>query len=209
MAGLCRRSLCRSFSRASTLDLLLLKCHFRFRLVHLIGGHDSARGFGWVDPCLLIDSPFGDLPYLLLEDSGVFSPALTNDFLILLDSVDRGIVGLLGHRYIRIVVPLIVRRVIVDHRVIDHRRCTVVVDDGRVAYVGHPDIPVTVHTGETVLVDHNGVVYVGMPPDIDVDTADVDVRYDHLMTASPVAVAVICLSRCQRHPSHVFSTMNP
>ena len=112
--------------RTRPLDILLLKRCPRFRLVHLIGGYDNARGLGLIDLNLVIDFPLGDLLRLLLEDSGVFFPAPTNGFLILLDSGDRGIVGLLGHRYVRIVVPPIVRRVIVDHRVIDHRRRTVV-----------------------------------------------------------------------------------
>ena len=94
---------------------------------------------------------------------------------ILLDSVDHGIVRLLVHRYVGVVVPLLVRRVIVDHRVIDDRRRTVVVDDGGAVYVGHPDIRVIVHTVEIVLVDHDGMVYVGIIPDVDVDPGDVDV----------------------------------
>jgi len=68
------------------------------------------------------------------------------------------LVRLLVHRYVRVVIPLLVRRVIVDHRVIDDRRRMVVVDDGGTVDIGHLDIPVIVHTVEIVLVDDDGMV---------------------------------------------------
>jgi len=45
--------------------------------------------------------------------------------------------------------------------------------------------------------------------DVDVDLGDVNVVHNHRMRASPVAVAVVRLARCQRHPSHINSSVNP
>jgi len=132
-----------------------------------------------------------------------------DDCLILLDTIDHGIVRFLVHCHVGIVVPLLDRRVIVDHRVIDDRRRTVIVNDGGAVNVGHPDIRVIVYSVEIVLVDHDGTVYVGIIPDVDVDLGDVDVVHDHHMRASPVAVAVVRLARCERHPSHIGPGVNP
>ena len=98
------------------------------------------RDLGRFDPGLAVDPPLRDALHPFLDHGSFFLPALTDDCLILLDSVDHGIVRLLVHLYVGVVVPLLVRRVIVDHRVIDDRRRTVVVDDGGAVYVGHPDI---------------------------------------------------------------------
>ena len=199
----------RAWRRPRTFDFPLLKIYFRFRPVHLAGGYDIVRDLGRFDPGLPVDPPLRDALHSLLEHRSFFFLALTSHCLILLDPVDHGIVGLLVHLTVGVVVPLLDRRVIVDHRVIDDRGRTVVVDDGGAVYVGHPDIPVIVHTIEIVPVDHDSTVYVGIIPDVDVDLRDVDVGYDHRMRTSPVAVAVVRLARGQRHPSHIGSRVNP
>ena len=159
-------------SLPGTFNLLLLKRYFRFGPVHLIGRYDIVRALGWFDPGLAVDPPFLGALHPFLDHGSVLFPAPLNDGLIMLDSIDHGIVGLLFHRDVGVVVPLLVRRVIVDHRVIDDRRRTVVVDDGGAVYVGHPHIPVIVHTIEIVLGDHDGMVCIGIIPDVDVDLRD-------------------------------------
>ena len=159
-------------SPSGTFNLLLLKRYFRFGPVHLIGWYDIVRGLRRFNPGLAVNLALPDTLHLLLDHGSIFFLAPLNDRFILLDSVDHGIVGLLVHRDVGVVIPLLVRRVIVDHRVIDDRRRTVVVDDGGGVYIGHPDIPVIVHTVEIVLGDHDGMVCVGIIPEVDVDLRD-------------------------------------
>ena len=192
-----------------TLDLSLLKLYFRCRTVHFACRHDIVRDLGRFDPALAVNPPLRDALHSFPDHGSFFFLARMNDRLILLNSVDHGIVRLLFHRDVGVVVPLVVRRVIIDHRIADDRCRTVVIDDGGGVDVGHPDLRVIVHTVEIALVDHDGAVYVSIIPDIDVDLGDVDVVHDHHMRATPVAVAVVRLARCQRHPSHIRSSVNP
>ena len=104
--------------------------------------------------------------------------------------------------------PLFVRRVIVDHGIIDDRCRFIVVDDRGGVHIGHPDIPVIVHTVEIVPRNDDGMTCVCIASNIDIDPGDV-VGYDHRMGASPVAVTVIRLTRRQRHPSHIGVMVNP
>jgi len=196
-------------SPSGTLNLLLLKRYFRFGPVHLIGGYDVVRCLRRFNPGLAVDLPLFGAPRLLLDHGSVLFPAPLNDRLIVLDSIDHGIVRLLFHRDVGVIVPLLVRRVIVDHRVIDHRRRTVVVDDGGAVYVGHPHIPVIVYTVKIVLGDHDGVVCISIIAKVDVDLRDVDVGHDHVTRASPATVAVVRLAWRQRHPPHIGAMMNP
>ncbi len=196
-------------SPSGTLDLLLLKCYFRFGSVHLIGRDDIVCGLRRYDPGLAVDLAFLDTLHLFLENGGIFLLALANDRIILVDSVDHGIVRLLFYRYVRVVVPLFVRRVIVDHRVTDDRRSAVVIDHGDRVYVGHLHFPVIVHTVEIVPGNHDSTACIGIVPDVDVDPCDIDIGYDHIVRASPIAAAVVCLARRQRHPAHIISAVDP
>ena len=190
-------------------DLPLLKFYFRFRLVHFFGRYDMVCAFGRFDTGFAVDLSFLNLLNLFPDHNSVFFPALLNNGCVFLDSVDHRIVGLLLYRCVCEVVPLFVCCVIVDHGIIDNRRRLIVVDNRGGFYIGHPDILVIVHTVEIVPGDDDGMPCVGMASDIDIDPGDIDVGDDHLMGASPVAVAVVCLAWRQRHPSHIGVMVNP
>ncbi len=194
---------------SSGFDLSFLKLYFRFRSIDLVDRYNIVRGLGLLDPGLAVDLSFLDTLHPFLNDGSLFFFGLMDDFLILLNTVDHGIVRLFFHCNIGVVVPLFVRRVMVDHRIVDDRHRLVVVDDGGAADVGHPDIPVIVHPVEIVLVDHDGMVCISIITDVDVDLRDVYIGDDHRMRTSPVTVAVVRLARRQGHPPHMASRVNP
>ena len=133
------------------------------------------RDLGRFDPTLAADPPLREVLHSFLDQGSFIFPALTDDVLILLDTLDHGIVRLFVHLYVSEIVPLLVRGVALDHRVIDNRRRTVVIDDGGRVYVGHPYIPVIAHTVEILLRDHNGPVYVSIIPKVDADSWQIGV----------------------------------
>jgi hypothetical protein len=144
-----------------------------------------------------------------LDYRGLFFLTLMDNPFILLNSIDHDVMRLLVHLHVGVVIPLLDCCVIVNHRVVDDWCCTVVIDDGGAVNVGHTDISVIVHRVEIALVDHDGTVYVSVIADIDVDLGDVDVIDDHCMRPPPGTVAVVGLEWCQRHPSHIRSSVNP
>jgi hypothetical protein len=162
-----------------------------------------------LDPGLTTDPPLRDALHSFPEYGSFFFPAFMDNPLIVLDPIDYGIVRLLSHHYVGEVVTLLDRRIIVDHRVIDDRGRTVVVDNGSTVNVGHPGIPVIVHIVEIVLVDHDGMVYVSIILDVNVDLGDVDVVHDDHTRATPRPVAVIRLVWSEGHPSYVRPGVNP
>ena len=196
-------------SRPGPLNLPLLKLHFRFRPTDFVGWNNIIRSSRPFNPDLAVCSPLRDASHSPLDHGGVFFPALMDDRLVLLDSLDHAVVGLLVYWNIGVVIPLLVNRVIMNHPVINDWRRLVVVDDGGAVYVGHPDVLVIVHSIEIVLIDHDGVVHIGVISHVDVNLGDVDVVHNHRMRASPRAAAVVRFIWSQGHPAHVNPTVNP
>jgi len=192
-----------------TFNFFLLKLYFWFRPIHLTGRYDIIRDFRKFDTGLAVDFSLWNALYPLMDHRSFFFPALMNNCLILFDPVDRGIVRLLVNLCVGVIVPLLDCGVIFYHCVVDDRRSTVIVDDGSAVNIGHPDIPVIVHTVEIVLVDHDSMACVCIIPDVYIDPGNAEVVHDHCMTASPVTVAVVCLARRKRHPPHISSGVNP
>jgi hypothetical protein len=97
-------------------------------------------------------------------------------------------VGFLPDRYVREIEPLLVRAVVLYHRVIHDRRGMVVIDYGRFVYVGYLDRPVIVHTEKVGLVNYNRMVGIRIVPWAHIDLAHVGIGYDYVPAASPMVV---------------------
>ncbi len=185
--------------------LSLLERHFRDRPVHLSGRNNIIRHLRLGYPCPLADVSLTHVLHLLTEDDRVYLPALVNGPFILLDPVHHARVRLLVHRDIRVAVPLSHVGIIVDHRVVDDRSSMVVVDID----VGHPGISIVVHAIEIILADDHGMSGIRIIPDVHVYPAKVGIGHHDRPRASPGIVAVVSLTRRQRHPSHVPVAVNP
>jgi hypothetical protein len=164
--------------------------------------------FGCFDTDFTVDLSFLGTSKLFPNHDSVFFSVPLNSGYVLLDSVYHGIMGFLLCRCVCESVPLFVRCIVPDNRIIDDRTCLIVTDDCGGACTGHPDIPVIVHTIEIIPGNDNSLSCVCMASDIDIDPADI-AGYDHIMAASPMAVTVICLMRRQWHPSHIGVMVNP
>ncbi len=197
------------YSPSCVLNLFLLKWYFRSGTVHLIGRHNEARAFRRFNPGLAANPPFPCTTYLLLYYRSSLFLIPLNDCPIILDPVDHCAMRFLIYRDIRIVVPMSVALVIVDHPVIDDGRGKKVVDDDGGVYIGHTYTPVIIHTIKIALRDYDGTVCVGIIPGADIDPPEIGVGNHDVTGTSPVTVTVVGLAGRQRYPTHIRSAVNP
>ena len=115
--------------------------------------------------------------------------------------------GFFFHRGVRVIESLFIGAVIIDDRIIDYGRCTVVIDYSRLIYVRDAHVPIVVYAVKIVLIYDNSMTRIGVISYVNVNLADVG--NDYVMTASPTVVAVIRLAWGKRYPPHVTPAVNP
>ena len=92
------------------------------------------------------------------------------------------------HHYVGKIVTVPDRRIVSDHRVVDHRRRMVVIDDGRVIDVGDPDARVVVNRVEIRLVYDNGVIEISVISDVHMNAAQGGAGHHDVTRPAPVVV---------------------
>jgi energy-converting hydrogenase Eha subunit E len=160
-----------------------------------------------IDLGIAVDPSLRNLLYLLLESLGVYIPDLGHRLLVLPYSRDHAVVGFIIYRHIREIELLLIRCVVVDDRIVHHRSCPVIIDNGGLIDIGYPNAPIIVHVVKIVLIHHHRLIHVCISIDMNIHVSTAG--YDDVVAASPVAMAIVRFRRGKGHPSYVGAAMYP